>query len=242
MGLPEDLMPDIAGEVEIAGFALVSGVATSSDIASLIALFNTADIARVERGGETFGARNLLPLPEIRRTASSATLAAILTPLLGPEHQPVRALFFDKTEGANWPVLWHQDLSLAMKERREIPGWTNWSVKRGVPHVQPPAGILARMVTVRLHLDDCPKENGPLRVVAGSHRSGQLSREAIRTTVEGAEVITIAAAAGDALLMRPLILHASHSALTPHHRRVLHLEYAPAGLLPSQLEWAQMAL
>lgn len=57
-------MPDIAGEVEIAGFALVSGVATSSDIASLIALFNTADIARVERGGE------------IRRTASSATLAA----------------------------------------------------------------------------------------------------------------------------------------------------------------------
>jgi hypothetical protein len=38
--------------------------------------------------------------------------------------------------------------------------------------------------------------------------------------------------------MRPLLLHASSATQTPHHRRVLHLEFAPAGLLPPGLAWA----
>jgi hypothetical protein len=44
--------------------------------------------------------------------------------------------------------------------------------------------------------------------------------------------------AGDALLMRPLLLHASSEASAPVHRRVIHLEYA-ACPLPGGLEWAE---
>lgn len=101
-------------------------------------------------------ARNLLKLPEVERFSASSKLANYLRPLLGANFRATRGIFFDKTEGANWPVLWHQDLSLAVKEKCDLPGWTLWSLKRGVPHVQPPAGVLARMITVRLHLDDCP--------------------------------------------------------------------------------------
>lgn len=220
------------------GFALASAVVTPDQIATVTSAFETVDIARAKRGGITFGARNLLDLPEVRAVAASPGLNVLLTQLLGPDYCVVRGLFFDKTEAANWPVLWHQDLSLAIKEQRDLPGWNNWSLKRDVLHVQPPAAILACMLTVRLHLDDCDEDNGPLRVISGSHCEGIFMRDAIRLAAQTGRDHVVLAKAGDALFMRPLILHASSPAKRPRHRRVLHLEFAPAGLLPSGLEWA----
>jgi len=220
------------------GFVLVPDIAAPRDVADLVAGFETAELARAERGGHTFGARNLLDMPQVRAAATSPQLAALLTPLMGPGYSAVRGLFFDKTEGANWPVLWHQDLSLALRHQHDLPGWSNWTVKRGVVHAEPPADILARMVTMRLHLDNCGADNGPLRVIAGSHADGILSRDAIRArTAEGGEQAVLAKA-GDALFMRPLILHASSPALRPRHRRVLHLEFAPSDMLPGAMAWA----
>jgi ectoine hydroxylase-related dioxygenase (phytanoyl-CoA dioxygenase family) len=43
------------------------------------------------------------------------------------------------------------------------------------------------------------------------------------------------AAAGDALLMRPLLLHASSRSTSPNNRRVLHIEYA-AFCLPTYIQ------
>jgi ectoine hydroxylase-related dioxygenase (phytanoyl-CoA dioxygenase family) len=177
-------------------------------------------------------------LAQVRATAALPTDAACLLPILDEDFRAVRGIFFDKTAGANWPVLWHQDLCLAVKERRDLKGWSNWSVKRGVTHVQPPPEILARMVTMRLHLDDCPIENGALRVVPGSHHEGLLSRTAIQKMTIGPGEAVIAKA-GDAVFMRPLLLHASSAACRPSHRRVLHLEFAPSDLLPADLAWAE---
>jgi ectoine hydroxylase-related dioxygenase (phytanoyl-CoA dioxygenase family) len=220
------------------GFALVPKLAAGEEIAALLAFFDTAQMSRATRGGETFGVRNLLCFSEVRQIAASPRIAACLMPLLGPGYRPVRGLFFDKTEAANWPVLWHQDLTLAVRERHELPGWTNWSIKQGVPHVQPPTAILARMVTMRLHLDDCDSDSGPLRVIPGSHRNGILDRATIRAETGGGLERAILAEAGDAFLMRPLLLHTSSPATRPRHRRVLHLEFAPEGLLPVELAWA----
>ena len=121
-----------------------------------------------------------------------------------------------------------------------MPGFTGWALKKGVWHVQPPSEILERMITVRLHLNDCGREQGPLRLIPGSHREGRLDRDAIarwRATVPAEE---ITCGAGDALLMRPLLLHASAKAACPRHRRVLHVEYA-AEELPGGLVWAVAA-
>ena len=218
------------------GIALISELIAADHIAALVAFFEQGEIDRSTRDGTTFGARNLLSLAPVQAITTSPEIAACLTPLLGPDFLAVRGLFFDKTQDANWPVAWHQDLSVAVTPKQDIAGWTNWSLKRGVPHVQPPASILEQMVTLRLHLDDCDSENGPLRVVAGSHAKGTLARNTFSALA--GEVTVITARAGDALLMRPLILHASSPARLPRHRRVLHSEFAPAGLLPSGLNWA----
>jgi hypothetical protein len=186
------------------------------------------------------GRRGLLQRPEVVRLAHSPHLLDRVRPHVDGAPFPVRAIYFDKTPQANWGVVWHQDLTLAVAERLEVPGFGPWSVKEGVPHVQPPAVVLARMLTVRLHLDDADAGNGALRVMPGSHREGRLDAAAIEAwRARGTEVLC-AAAAGDALLMRPLLLHASGKSTDDRHRRVLHLEYA-AGALPGGLRWHETA-
>jgi ectoine hydroxylase-related dioxygenase (phytanoyl-CoA dioxygenase family) len=133
-------------------------------------------------------------------------------------------------------VPWHQDLAIAVRQRIDVSDFGPWSQKNGVVHVQPPRQVLESMLTVRLHLDDCGEENGPLRVVAGSHARGILLPAEIEPVVWGGPVMTCAVARSGAVLMRPLLLHASSIARRPGHRRIIHLEFA-AGELPGCLRW-----
>ena len=155
---------------------------------------------------------------------------------LPPSPRPVRALYFDKSPGANWLVAWHQDLTLAVRTRVEVQGFGPWSIKDGVQHVQPPVGLLEQMLTVRLHLDDCDETNGALRVLPGTHRLGRLDAERIRELREEHSEVVCKVAAGGVLLMRPLLLHASARSQSTRHRRMLHIDYAGFGL-PEPLGW-----
>ena len=99
--------------------------------------------------------------------------------VLGPGSFVVRG-FFRQDPEANWPVPWHQDLTIAVKARIEAPGYGPWTVKGGVPHVRPPIAVLKAMLTLRVHLDDCDATQGPLRVLPGSHTRGRLDAGEIR--------------------------------------------------------------
>ncbi len=218
------------------GFATVQGVLSTVQIEQMWTA--CARGAGLTRRGRAYGGRNLLALPEVRNLAALRAIRDLVEPVLGKDALPVRALFFDKTPEANWPVLWHQDLTIAVTTRHDLAGWGPWSVKAGVVHVEPPADLLAGLLTVRLHLDDCHADNGPLRVIPGSHALGRLSRERVRTITAERTAVTCSAQAGAALLMRPLLLHASAPARRPEHRRVLHIEFAERNALPQPLTWA----
>jgi ectoine hydroxylase-related dioxygenase (phytanoyl-CoA dioxygenase family) len=215
-----------------AGFAMVENVLDESAVARLIQSVACAV------GPSGYAKRNLLEIiPEVRSLAASKAIRALVEPVLGAAAFPVKGILFDKTPGANWKVAWHQDTMIAVRERIETPGFGPWSIKDGVHHVQPPAEALAGMMTVRVHLDDCGPDNGPLRVIPASHNDGLLSAEAIDVWRESLPAVTCTVARGGVLLMRPLTLHASSAADKPGHRRVIHLEYA--GLpLPNGLHWA----
>jgi len=220
------------------GYAIVPNVAPAGTVAELIAaLEQTPEDDGARQRGRVPGVRNLLALiPAVRVLAQSHAIRALVAPILGPPAFAVRGILFDKTPGANWNVVWHQDLSIAVRERRDVPGFGPWSEKAGVTHVQPPVGILERMLAVRLHLDDCDARNGPLRVLPGSHTVGRLNAGDIARRREQTPEAVCPVPAGGALLMRPLLLHASSDAQDPRHRRVIHLEYAPEDL-PDGLEW-----
>lgn len=154
--------------------------------------------------------------------------------------QPVRAILFDKTPDTNWKVAWHQDLTIAVQERQDVPGYAPWSLKDGVVHVQPPLPLLEEMIALRLHLDDTPAGNGALKVIPGSHRHGRLDAGAISALREATAEHICEASAGDILLMKPLLLHASSAAQKPAHRRVVHVEYARQEMLHPDLRWAAL--
>lgn len=220
------------------GFALVDDVLAPEAVRNLIAAPGSANAFQLRRGGDTYGARNLLTIDAVRRIVNDPATRALVEPFAGENPHAVRALFFDKTPEANWPVAWHQDLSVALAARTDVDGWTGWSVKAGVVHAQPPQEILTKMITLRIHLDVCDEDNGPLRVLPGSHRHGRLSRDAIERWRSIISDISCCGPVGSALLMRPLILHASSPARSPNHRRVLQIEFAPENVLPAALRWA----
>ena len=125
------------------------------------------------------GVRDLLQRsPEIAGFAACEAVAHLVNPLLGGKAFAVRAILFDKTPEANWRVAWHQDMTIAVSEKRDVPGFGPWSMKDGVPHTHAPVSLLERMLTLRLHLDDCEESNGVLRVIPGSHRQGKLDGNA----------------------------------------------------------------
>jgi ectoine hydroxylase-related dioxygenase (phytanoyl-CoA dioxygenase family) len=229
-------------ELQKQGFAIIPAVVDVNQIEGLISDLEGLDRGdSIRRKGGVFAVRNLLDVClAVRDLAHSAIIREIVTSILGEQAFPVRGILFDKTPDANWLVPWHQDVTIAVAEKREVAGFGPWSIKAGVIHVQPPAAVLERMLSIRIHLDPCGERNGALKVIPSSHRRGRIpEQEAIRLAAEGSPTIC-AVDAGDALLMRPLLLHASSASTNPQHRRVIHLDFA-ASKLPKPLQWLSEA-
>jgi ectoine hydroxylase-related dioxygenase (phytanoyl-CoA dioxygenase family) len=215
------------------GFSMVEGLLAKQEVEELIGFVERNMSSNARRGG----VRNILNVPRMRELAESPAIMEQVKAVLGSAACVVRGILFDKTEDANWKVPWHQDVTIAVSQRVEAQGFGPWSLKDGILHVQPPAAVLEKMVSVRLHLDDCPAENGALRIIAGSHASGKLSEQLIRQMAEQGPEVICAMRSGGVLVMRPLLFHASSAASTPGHRRVIHFDYA-AVQLPSGMNWA----
>jgi len=164
-------------------------------------------------------------------------VSAAIAPFAGQTARPVRAILFDKNPAANWSLAWHQDRTICVCERRDVPGFDPWTVKSGLLHVAPPFDLLEQMVTIRIHLDDVPADNAPLLIAPGSHRFGLVREDAIERVVAACGVHVCTARAGDIWVYATPILHASDAASRPRARRVLQVDYA-AFDLPGGLEWS----
>ena len=167
-----------------------------------------------------------MALPEVAAVARDSRLVAIVSEWLGGAAIPFKATLFDKSPGGNWLVTWHQDTALPLRERGEAPGWGPWSVKSRVTYAKAPASALAGVIALRLHLDDCGPDNGPLRVLPGTHASGVLDQPSIHRLASTVEPVDCLVRRGGVIAMRPLLVHASTKAVGSAPRRVLHIEYA----------------
>ncbi len=181
--------------------------------------------------------------PSIVDVVAHSPVLPLLRSLAGPTARIVRSILFDKTPETNWLVPWHQDALIAVAERRDVPGFGPWSIKEGEPHCRPPIEVLESLVTIRIHLDACPADAGPLRGVIGSHRLGVLrddavEAEALRAASEG-RILEATTGLGGVVVMSPLTIHSSPKATrTIGRRRVLHLDCS-AMELPDGLAWGE---
>ncbi|HEY1073722.1 phytanoyl-CoA dioxygenase family protein [Brevundimonas sp.] len=215
------------------GAALFRAVLSERDIADLLNRLGDELQSRP-------GRRLLFDTPTTDLLAATGKIGSLAAGLLGPGARPVRAVLFDKSQAMNWIVAWHQDRTIAVRERRDTPDFGPWSVKDGIVHVAPPISVLDQMVTLRVHLDPCADDNAPLIVALGSHRLGKVAADNVEALANQNSIYACHADAGDVWAYATPILHSSAKSLSDRRRRVLQLDYS-AQELPNGLEWLGVA-
>ena len=203
------------------GFAVLPDVLSQTETTKLSEAVDRLGLERSRAG-----ARHMLRFSVVDALARDPRLLEIASGLLRAEAHPFGATLFDKSPRANWLVVWHQDTALPMRERRDLPGWGPWSMKGGVLYAHAPATALDRVVALRIHLDDSTTDNGPLRVLPGTHERGVLRDDEIAALARQVASVECVARRGSIVMMRPLVVHSSSKAIAPAPRRVIHIEYA----------------
>ncbi len=168
--------------------------------------------------------------------SNGSAMDKIAKSILGSDVRPVRAILFDKHPKSNWALGWHQDRTIAVRHKINVFGFGPWTKKHGINHVEPPFRYISRMITLRAHLDRCSNDNGPLLIIAGSHRLGRLPITKIPSVAQQGSKFVCLADEGDIWIIASSIIHASDAAEKPKHRRVLHVDYS-VDHLPRGLEW-----
>ena len=221
------------------GFAILPDLYTDAEVAALLQCVESAPASgpNFRRSQEVFAIRDLVgEVPGLWPLLDTAALRTLLTQLFPAGCHLVKAIYFDKPALSNWLVAWHQDLMINVDRRLNLAGFGPWTSKAEGVSVQPPVSVLENVCTLRIHLDNCDASNGALKVVPGTHRQGALLPAAWAALTPAAEVCAVRA--GGAMLMRPLLLHASNRSTSPRPRRVIHLEFASAEL-PAGLQWRE---
>jgi ectoine hydroxylase-related dioxygenase (phytanoyl-CoA dioxygenase family) len=219
------------------GCAVLEGIV---DHAVVAALREACEPLLMGERGPKPGVRRVLErAPKVWEIVRASPIVPLARGVAGDKAQVVRSILFDKTEQTNWLVPWHQDATIAVREHLEVPGFGPWSMKDGEAHCRPPRNILDGVLVLRVHLDDVGADNGPLRVVPGSHAAGLLPAAEVDRVAKEATYVECCTKAGGVVLMRPHSVHASPKATRPQRRRVLHLEWS-VDELPGGLAWAEV--
>lgn len=176
------------------GFEFPPEVIKPDIVSSLIRILEKSSLQRSRAG-----MRNAFQIDAVRFLAVDPSLTKFTKQALGDDAVPFRATLFDKSIHSNWLVVWHQDTALPLSQRRDAPGWGPWSVKEGVICAHAPASALEQVLAIRVHLDGSTSENGPLRVLPGTHNQGVLTDDAIHDIAQNISPVERLASAGDIL-------------------------------------------
>lgn len=221
------------------GFTIIGNVFNGAEVDAIIAEIEKADTTNptFRKTDDLFAIRQFLKeLPGVTPLVFTAGLTQLIKELFGDGYFVVKSIYFDKPERSNWFVAWHQDLTISVDKRADIPGFGPWTVKHNQFAVQPPLNILEQNFTIRIHLDDTDETNGALKVIPGSHAKGIYRPETIDWSMEQEETCIVPR--GGVMVMRPLLLHSSNRSTGNSKRRVVHIEFGSSEL-PEGLQWAE---
>jgi hypothetical protein len=137
----------------------------------------------------------------------------------------IKSIYFDKPPKSNWPVNWHQDITINLERKIERPDFKNWRELDDRVVVQPNIELLKSILTFRIHLDKADKNNGALSLIDNSELDGvvRVDREYLASKKGNINLAEVEM--GGVMMMSPLTIHSSiRSKSNRFRRRVIHLE------------------
>ncbi|CAN5717737.1 phytanoyl-CoA dioxygenase family protein [soil metagenome] len=227
---------EIAGN----GYTIIDKIYSNPEIEMLLKIISHADTSKpnFRKTTRLFAIRRFLnEIPETQALIFTKKLNTLITSLFGEGYFVVKSIYFDKPGDSNWFVSYHQDLTISVDRKTDIPGFGPWTVKEQQFAVQPPLSILQQNFTIRIHLDETNENNGALRVIPGSHVKAIYRPEKIDWTLESKAVCEVSK--GGIMIMRPLLQHASGRTINHQSRRVIHIEFSNQRL-PEPLNWSEL--
>ncbi|HTG56544.1 MAG TPA: phytanoyl-CoA dioxygenase family protein [Niabella sp.] len=230
---------DQTAQIVKQGFSVVESVYTKEEVEAVLQIIEKADTSKdtFRQSNDLFAIRQFLKeLPDVLPVLLNARLKELIRSVFGENYFIVKSIYFDKPPGSNWYVSYHQDLTISVDQKADMPDFGPWTVKQNQFAVQPPIFILENNFTIRIHLDDTTEENGALKVIPGSHQKGIYRPETIDWATE--REVSCAVPKGGIMIMKPLLMHSSGRTTNNKKRRVVHIELSAAEL-PESLRWSE---
>ncbi len=226
-------------ELEENGYSVLEYLYSDLEIDQILACIQSSE----KKGNSFLKTKDLFAIrqltnviPELQDYLFNEKLNKLLSNAFDSPYFLTKAIYFDKPSESNWFVAYHQDLSISVDQKVDLEGYANWTFKKGQFGVQPPIRILKDSITIRIHLDKTDRNNGALKVIPKSHLKGILRSESINWNEETEFICEVDK--GGAMLMKPLILHASNRTTNRKQRRVIHLEFC-SHELAKPLNWLE---
>lgn len=221
------------------GFGIINTVFSNEEVDKIIQVLENIDTSKetFRKSEDLFAIRQFLKdVPEIKDLIFNDNIKKVIREVFGERYVAVKSIYFDKPEKSNWYVAYHQDLTISVDKKVNLPGFGPWTTKQNQFAVQPPLDILENIYTIRIHLDDTDEHNGALKVVPKSHSKGIYRPETIDWNVETEEICSVEK--GGIMIMKPLTLHGSNRTTNGKKRRVIHIEFSDKEL-PEELQWSE---
>lgn len=221
------------------GFGIINTVFSNEEVDKIIQVLENIDTSKetFRKSEDLFAIRQFLKeVPEIKDLIFNDNIKKVIREVFGERYVAVKSIYFDKPEKSNWYVAYHQDLTISVDKKVNLPDFGPWTTKQNQFAVQPPLDILENMYTIRIHLDDTDEHNGALKVVPKSHSKGIYRPETIDWNVETEEICSVEK--GGIMIMKPLTLHGSNRTTNGKKRRVIHIEFSDREL-PDELQWSE---
>jgi len=221
------------------GFSVISNVFSEEEIERIFDVINNIDTSKetFRKSEDLFAIRQFLKeIPEVKDLVFNENIKNIIREIFGDQYFVVKSIYFDKPEKSNWYVAYHQDLTISVDKKIELPHFGPWTTKQNQFAVQPPLDILENIYTIRIHLDDTDEYNGALKVIPRSHAKGIYRPETIDWNIETEHICTVER--GGVMIMKPLVLHGSNRTTNGKKRRVIHIEFSDREL-PEEIQWSE---
>lgn len=221
------------------GFGIINTIFSNEEVNKIIHVLENMDTSKetFRKSEDLFAIRQFLKeIPEIRDLIFNDNIKKVVREVFGEKYVVVKSIYFDKPEKSNWYVAYHQDLTISVDKKVNLPDFGPWTTKQNQFAVQPPLDILENIYTIRIHLDDTDEHNGALKVIPKSHSKGIYRPETIDWTIETEEICSVEK--GGIMIMKPLTLHGSNRTTNGKKRRVIHIEFSDKEL-PDELQWSE---